>query len=416
MLMSAIPSFNKYISVHHVGGRNGSRGFPVLNKFEKDIVNVLYDADSDCISQIEEKNRCLESRLHVLPYCLSDFCKKSYFNINYDLFSSSLLEPNQRYSDYYFFNDDHDYILSEALQVMEKRCVELTTIDHILQTDKNLIPHPDFLSLDTQGSEYEILYGARETLKTSVIALSVEVSFHPLYKGQKLFGELAQLLDSLGFDFIKFLNIGQCSPYRASIGLRAEGIQTYGDALFFKRVNCIDNMSNDIDNYFIKLRKLAFIAIVFNQFEYGLQCLDHVKEYRHLSVSATKLGDTAYNKFLDDLMEKIGKMRKIFPQTFTSKYTFTGSKDRFKSSVNKNKRGTKELLKKIPLSVPLVRFAKYVFRLCNEMVFFVKAKFFIKYSAVESVLINYGLRSQAKILYKNRIVQSRVRGKLHSIS
>jgi hypothetical protein len=40
------------ISVHHIGGRGGSRSFPILESFEQDIINVIYDADKECIEQI----------------------------------------------------------------------------------------------------------------------------------------------------------------------------------------------------------------------------------------------------------------------------------------------------------------------------------------------------------------------------
>ena len=44
-------SNEKKLSVHHIGGRAGSRAFPILKHFEKDIINVLYDADADCMEQ-----------------------------------------------------------------------------------------------------------------------------------------------------------------------------------------------------------------------------------------------------------------------------------------------------------------------------------------------------------------------------
>ena len=51
---------NKRLSVHHVGGRRGSRAFPVLARFEKDVINVLYDADTDCLAALLRKNRIIQ--------------------------------------------------------------------------------------------------------------------------------------------------------------------------------------------------------------------------------------------------------------------------------------------------------------------------------------------------------------------
>ena len=50
------------LAIHHVGGRAGSRSFPHLIKFEKDIINVLYDADEDCL----EQNKALNHHLYII--------------------------------------------------------------------------------------------------------------------------------------------------------------------------------------------------------------------------------------------------------------------------------------------------------------------------------------------------------------
>lgn len=171
------------ICVHHVGGRSGSRGFPVLHRFEKDIINVLYDADPDCLEQVQERNQHLESELHVLPYCFGDECKTATFNITYDPYNSSLLDPNPAYGSYYSFTGGHDSLHSEVFEIVEERTVEIVPMDHIYESNTISIPRPDFLSLDTQGSEYEILRGAEVTLRSRVLALITEVEFHPMYKG-----------------------------------------------------------------------------------------------------------------------------------------------------------------------------------------------------------------------------------------
>ena len=120
--------------MHHVGGRGGSRNFPYMKKFEKDIINVLYDADKDCIEQIKDVNRSLESDSHVLPYALSNKCKSTVLNINYDPYTSSLLESNSAFDSFYLFNSNHDYILSETTKAIEKRKIDVVSIDHIFNT------------------------------------------------------------------------------------------------------------------------------------------------------------------------------------------------------------------------------------------------------------------------------------------
>jgi len=406
---------NKKISVHHIGGRKSGPAFPTLASFEKDIINVLYDADEECIEQIKQINDKGDAELYVFPYCFSDLLSSSTFNINYDPYTSSLYKFNPYYKSHYYFDGVTDYVFGETCKTMEEREVDLVTLDHLFHQVGD-VPKPDFLSLDTQGSEWDILTGGQETLKSSVLAIGLEVEFHPLYQGQKLFGDISHLLFSLGFQFVKFEYLGISSPYRAAVGLRGDGFQTSGDALYFKKIEHI-NGESEIDHFFM-LQKMAFIAIAYNQFEYGLQCLEMSKELglrSHLSTEEFEV-KISYCKFLRDLQREIERTPKYFPMTFAeSCTTFEASKSRFKASVNTQARwSVKEWLRKIPILFGILKKMKL-------MVMHVKASFsrnnvilFIRiccvlrrYSMVEKVLLKYGLKKQADCLLKNRLIQSK---------
>lgn len=405
---------DKHISVHHIGGRSGSRAFPVLSKFEKDIINVIYDADADCVEQIRQRNQKLESRLHVLPYCLSDAAKSKFLNINYDPYTSSFYELNPDYKAYNFFYSDHDYILSQAAKTMERRCLNAVSMDSIFERKDISLPPPDFLSIDTQGAEYEILQGAKEALKSDVLALVIETEFHPIYKDQKLFGDLTKLLSDYGFDFAKFLSIQEMSAFRAPVGLRGGGFQVSADALFLRKIDTVVKSSDSDSRRFIMLRKLAFIAAVFNQFEYGLECLRQSKEAADNSAGSQR--DPDYLSFLRDLEDAIAQMPQAYPATFISKFrSFQMSKSRFEKAALDTARHSmpewiKQILRQMPIVYPLLKYTRAAFNnffklfcqmaLCLEAVFCASTK-------VEKIFLKYGLISQAKLLKKNRIIQRR---------
>jgi len=80
--------------------------------------------------------------------------------------------------------------------------VATTTLDSILATRYSSQPQfGEFIKLDTQGTEYEILTGARKTLSDRTVALLVEVWYCEVYDGQKLFSDIEIFLRSLGFSF-----------------------------------------------------------------------------------------------------------------------------------------------------------------------------------------------------------------------
>ncbi len=355
------------ISVHHIGGRYGDNTFPVPLKFGEDISNVFYEADKDCLAQIQGLYKNRVSECQVLPYCLSDTCKATSFYINYDPFTSSIYGMNPDYSSYYSFINGHDYIISEVTKVMETRPIETVTMDSILQVDS--IPTPDILSIDTQGSEYDILVGARETVKSSVLAMILETVFHPINQSNIVFGDLVKLLAGQGFHFVRFLSIDEASPFRGSIGLRGQGFHMAGDVLFLKKIEDIDNE--------LMLWKLAFIAIVFNQFEYGLACLRQSKGL------AKQAEEPVYIRFLRELMTSMGKMQEIFPYTFTTLYpSFESSNARFTEGY-------------VPPAVKVNKM--YVDESIRTQ----------GWTEVEMVLNRYGLEAQANLLRKNRVMQMR---------
>jgi FkbM family methyltransferase len=74
--------------------------------------------------------------------------------------------------------------------------VELDTLD--AWTEREGVDRVDFVKLDTQGSELDILRGAERILQT-VRAIEVEVEFNPIYQGQPLFGDVDDYLRTRGF-------------------------------------------------------------------------------------------------------------------------------------------------------------------------------------------------------------------------
>jgi hypothetical protein len=58
---------------------------------------------------------------------------------------------------------------------------------------------PDFLKIDTQGAEYEILQGARQTLENCLFGVITETWTTEVHAGQKLTGDILTLMHERGF-------------------------------------------------------------------------------------------------------------------------------------------------------------------------------------------------------------------------
>jgi FkbM family methyltransferase len=109
--------------------------------------------------------------------------------------NSSLRVPNHRFVSRYDMVKWHE---------VGQAAIETTTLDDVLFARRSAETHwGEVVKIDTQGTEYEILLGARRTLQRALF-LCVEVSFCELYSGQKLFSDVELLLREAGFSFYGF--------------------------------------------------------------------------------------------------------------------------------------------------------------------------------------------------------------------
>jgi FkbM family methyltransferase len=254
-------SFDTFCS-HHVGGRAGSVVFPDLPKFKKEIFHVIYDADEDCINQIEA--RWKGNSFKVLPYCLADHKGQAILNINFDPYSSSLLKTSTSINGLYTENGKTDYVFKHILDTIKKVSVVTKTIDDLVKQGE--VSAPNFLSIDTQGTELAILQGAENALKTTIVALSIEVNFASLYEGVPLFGELDSYLRSKGF-ILAGLDQFYMGYWQTPLQTRGKQIPFQGEALYLLDPSSIPNQ--DIT----KLENLAFAAIAFGYTDIAFSAL-----------------------------------------------------------------------------------------------------------------------------------------------
>ena len=127
--------------------------------------------------------------------------------------ASSLLRPNPDVAKRYYRAD--------ILDVVAETTIECKTLDDLAKA--KLIPDRiDYLKLDTQGSEYDILRGGHHLLRQTSI-VKCETEFVQLYEDQPLFADVAGQLASADFHFIDFTG-----------GESVRGKRIWADALFAK--------------------------------------------------------------------------------------------------------------------------------------------------------------------------------------
>ena len=162
----------------------------------------------------------------------------------------------------------------------------------------------DFLKLDTEGSEYEILLGASDQLRSHVLGIRVEVSFDFIFEGKKLFSSISDYLLDNGFFLVNFDYTGRGDYQNEFVNVdRPYGVLTTSDAVFLKRKLLVLNSEED-QSYSKEIRCLKYAAFCFlnNAPDVALDMLLSARKEFHLDFSA--LRETRLYKFVDVSVHK----------------------------------------------------------------------------------------------------------------
>lgn len=139
---------------------------------------------------------------------------------------------------------------------------------------QNGIMDIDFLELDTQGSELDILRGAQSLLKNSLVAVRVEVEFAEMYQKQPMFGDVDSWLRLHGFmlfDLERYhLRRKSCTP-----GVDSREQIVWGQALYLRDFR---SLSGDPVINKQKLGKLVMIASYYGFHSYALEIINYLTQ------------------------------------------------------------------------------------------------------------------------------------------
>jgi len=137
------------------------------------------------------------------PYALSNFQGKSDFYITPGPGACGMLEPDpDRLAEIKFkgipFKKSFWHDTFYPYEVIE---TDVNTLDNFAK--EHSLDHIDYMKIDVEGSEYEVLDGGHDILNTTGV-IKVETCFIPFRKNQKLFSHVDILLREHGFDLLRY--------------------------------------------------------------------------------------------------------------------------------------------------------------------------------------------------------------------
>lgn len=230
----------------------------------------------ECVQAECDRLNAMSGAMHAyLPYAVGDGRERVFHECNFPM-TSSLYEPNTELLAK-FQN------LENLTRVVKKYPIATKRLDDLSEA-----ANADFLKLDVQGAEVDVMNGAEKILADATV-IQTEVEFVPMYKGQPLFAEVDQRLRKAGFIFHKFAGVAgrTFQPLVVNNDVnQALSQMLWGDAVYVKDFMTLEKISAE------KLLKMAVILhLLYGSADLALQVL-----LAHDAKMQTRLGETYFQK------------------------------------------------------------------------------------------------------------------------
>jgi len=275
-------SLNKKLSLLDVGARGGI-GYPWSNAKSGNLNVILVEPDLQEVELLKKHHQ-----VDILPYALWSKETDLILNINNDPGTSSVFEPNMLFLRQF---DD-----SQRFEVKNKNTVSTTTIDDLDTNGK--LTDVDFMKIDIQGAELDVLKGGVNYLKNNLVGLESEVEFSSMYQDQPLFSELEIFVrEELGlelWDIRKTYWKYSQSRYTS----QTKGRLIFGDALFLRPIPTLDTwlLGMDSEKAKTKLHMLITATLAYGYLDYADAILNVAFVDKYLSTEDKE-------KFIDHINE-----------------------------------------------------------------------------------------------------------------
>lgn len=183
--------------------------------------------------------------------------------------NTSTLRPNKALLQKLAYDTEH-------WEIVKKLEVDCSTLDSALSKDGI---SPDFIKIDTQGSELSILQASPLSL-ASAFGLEIEVEFLPLYEGQPLFEDVQSFMRLQGFQLMDLGNRLNVKG-RNSVGLGGNKSNLISaDALYFRSLESVECEVGSWDAE--KFNTAIAVCLAYGYDDYALELCLVAQKYNHL--------------------------------------------------------------------------------------------------------------------------------------
>jgi len=280
-------------TVIDAGGRYGLH--PSWKSFTGELKYFLFEPDHDEASRLEQKYIRRSNEIKVMDCALLD--KKGTTRL--------FLFHNLAMSSCYRRNPVSPLYKNERLSqenVVGHRDVQTTSIDSFCEENQISL---DFMKLDTEGSEYTILQGAKSQLLHNVLGVRCEVSFDYVFENMPLFSAIHDFMLTHGFFLLNLDYIGKGDYCNEFVEVNGRyGVLIACDGVWLKRSESLFNPISTHEDL-IEIRVLKYAAFCLNNQASDLAIDILLQGRKNLTLDFNKLNETRLYKFLDIAIHKL---------------------------------------------------------------------------------------------------------------
>ena len=270
------------------GGRYGLH--PSWKPFRGELKYFLFEPDKKEAERLTRKYTHRKEEVKIIDLALSDHVEKKRLFLFKNRAMSSCCERNPISVAFYGER-------KREVDIEDQMDVNTTTVDQYC-TDNDI--QLDFIKVDTEGGELQVLQGAKTQLKQNIMGVRCEVSFDRIFEKTSMFPEIHNFILDNGFYLLNLSYDGRgdyCNEFVGSNG--KYGILTSCDAVWLRRgetifkgedreINvlkygafCFNNDASDV--------AIDFLLQAREQYQLSLEQFADTKLYQYLEVVVHKL-------------------------------------------------------------------------------------------------------------------------------
>jgi FkbM family methyltransferase len=295
LLRTALPSNQRFV-LADIGARGG-----VVPEWKPlgDMASVIaFDPDEDACGALADESISIET----VPCALASHPGEKAFYLTELEYCHGFMPCN------------YDYLgrFPNAVNCKVRDCVTLQadSLDNVLGQLRH--DHVDFMKIDTEGSELDVLQGARKAMHDfKTLGLLVEVWWDPRLKGQPAFADLDTFIRDQGFTFFDIecqryprstLPVGRMRAVRSEDGqttysceapYRHHGQILTADALYFRDpIWDLSQESNEFSWNDETILRLVGLLDLYNYQDVAIELLDFYRDRFTKPIDADLLIDS----------------------------------------------------------------------------------------------------------------------------